>query len=66
MNNYRVGKIETHGQTNNSKENAKKVPLGRNGQPEDIARGIVFLASTDAQFITGALIDIDGGLKFVT
>ena len=37
-------------------------PLGRVGQPEDIARGIVFLASDDAAFITGAALDANGGL----
>ena len=36
-------------------------PIGRIGQPEDIARGIVFLASDDAAFMTGAGLVIDGG-----
>jgi len=36
-------------------------PLKRIGQPLDIAKGIVFLSSTDAQFITGANLVIDGG-----
>ena len=39
-------------------------PLGRIGQPIDIAKGVVFLASTDAQFITGHNLVIDGGLKY--
>jgi NAD(P)-dependent dehydrogenase (short-subunit alcohol dehydrogenase family) len=38
------------------------VPLGRLGQPEDIARAIAFLASDDAGFITGAALDADGGI----
>ena len=38
-----------------------RTPLGRWGQPEEIARGIVFLCSPDASFITGALLPIDGG-----
>jgi 3(or 17)beta-hydroxysteroid dehydrogenase len=36
-------------------------PIGRLGVPEDIARGIVFLASDDAGFMTGAGLVIDGG-----
>jgi NAD(P)-dependent dehydrogenase (short-subunit alcohol dehydrogenase family) len=37
-------------------------PIGRLGVPEDIARGIVFLASDDAAFMTGAGLVVDGGL----
>ena len=37
-------------------------PLGRMGQPEDIAKGFVFLASEDAEWITGTSLVIDGGL----
>lgn len=37
-------------------------PIGRLGRPEDIAKGIVFLASDDAGFMTGAGLVIDGGL----
>ena len=36
-------------------------PIGRLGVPEDIAKGIVFLASDDAGFMTGAGLVIDGG-----
>jgi NAD(P)-dependent dehydrogenase (short-subunit alcohol dehydrogenase family) len=36
-------------------------PLGRMGDPEEVARAIVFLASDDASFITGAAIPVDGG-----
>ena len=36
-------------------------PIGRLGQPEDIANGIVFLASDDSAFMTGAGLVIDGG-----
>ncbi|CAG2164991.1 unnamed protein product [Oppiella nova] len=41
---------------------ASVTPLKRIGQPLDIAKGVAFLASTDAQFITGANLVIDGGL----
>lgn len=36
-------------------------PLGRLGQPEDVAAAIAFLASDDASFITGAMLAVDGG-----
>lgn len=38
-----------------------RTPLGRWGQPEDIAGATLFLASDSAQFITGACIPVDGG-----
>ena len=37
------------------------VPLGRAGEPVEIARAAVFLASEDASFITGHILDVDGG-----
>ena len=36
-------------------------PWGTLGQPEDVARAAVFLASEDSQWITGASLVIDGG-----
>jgi NAD(P)-dependent dehydrogenase (short-subunit alcohol dehydrogenase family) len=36
-------------------------PLGRPGTPEDVARGVLMLASPLADFITGAAVVIDGG-----
>lgn len=41
---------------------AKLTPLGRVGQPEDVARAVAFLASDAAEFITGQTIWVDGGL----
>src|SRR5579859_4555573 len=38
------------------------VPLGRYGRPEEIAAGVVFLASPQASYVTGTLLNIDGGL----
>lgn len=37
-------------------------PLGRVGEPEDVAAAALFLASDDASFITGAVLTADGGL----
>jgi 3(or 17)beta-hydroxysteroid dehydrogenase len=39
----------------------ERLPIGRVGSPDDIAKGIVFLASDDAAFMTGAGLVIDGG-----
>jgi acetoacetyl-CoA reductase len=38
-----------------------KIPVGRLGKPEEIARAVVFLAADDAGFITGSTISINGG-----
>lgn len=38
-----------------------RIPVGRLGQPADIAHTIAFLASSDAGFINGAIIDVNGG-----
>jgi len=44
-------------------ERLRIIPLGRLGRPEDIAPAILFLASPAAAWITGAVINIDGGMR---
>jgi NAD(P)-dependent dehydrogenase (short-subunit alcohol dehydrogenase family) len=41
------------------------VPLGRRGTPDEIARAVVFLASDDASYVTGAELFVDGGFAQV-
>jgi 3-oxoacyl-[acyl-carrier protein] reductase len=44
------------------KETMASIPLGRLGEPMDLAEAAVFLASNGGNFITGATIDVNGGL----
>ena len=37
------------------------IPLGRYGEPEDVAKLMLFLASDESSFITGSVYAIDGG-----
>ena len=38
-----------------------KIPIGRLGKAEDIARGVVFLTADEAEFVTGSTLSINGG-----
>lgn len=39
-----------------------RIPLGRLGKPEDVAAAVAYLASDDAAFVTGLLLDVNGGM----
>ncbi len=41
---------------------AARHPIGRTGKPEDVAYGVLYLASDESSFVTGSELVIDGGL----
>ncbi len=43
-------------------EMARHVPLGRMGEPRDIANGYLFLASDEASYVSGVVLRVDGGI----
>jgi 3-oxoacyl-[acyl-carrier protein] reductase len=53
---------DTHTTKESADETVRGIPLGRGGNAEDIARPVVYLASEYDGFITGATLDINGGV----
>ena len=43
----------------------KQIPIGYLGLPEDVAQAVVFLASEEARYITGQVLNVDGGMVMV-
>ena len=46
-----------------TEQSAREIPVGRYGEPEELAALAVFLASPLAAYITGAVLPVDGGLR---
>lgn len=53
---------EKHTTLESAKKTIENIPLARSGNPEDVARGVSFLASEYDGFITGETLDINGGI----
>jgi 3-oxoacyl-[acyl-carrier protein] reductase len=53
----------TSGFSEEFKQNAlKNIPLGRIGTPQDVANAVAFLASEDAAYVTGHVLNVNGGM----
>ena len=44
---------------------ASAIPMGRFGEPDEVAKAVVFLASDESSYITGSEIFVDGGFAQV-
>ena len=42
---------------------ARQVPLGKVGEPDDVAYAVLYLASDESKFVTGAELKVDGGIS---
>lgn len=66
VNAVRPGIVDTDihasgGQPNRAVELGPQIPMGRAGQPAEIASAIVWLCSDEASYVTGAILDVSGG-----
>ena len=52
-----AGVLERDGESNI----ARDIPLGRIGEPEDVASAAVYLASEESAFVTGHVLSVNGG-----
>jgi NAD(P)-dependent dehydrogenase (short-subunit alcohol dehydrogenase family) len=55
------GKANVAGEQKFYDDTASRIPMGRLGTAEDVAKGILFLASDDSTYVTGIELSIDGG-----
>jgi glucose 1-dehydrogenase len=70
VNTIEPGWIDTPGERNFAteeeiREEGAKLPLGRLGRPDEIAKAVAFLVSDDASYITGATLRVDGAVTLV-
>ena len=71
VNSVHPGFIETGMTAERFKDNAARdwmigrTPIGRSGVPQDIANGVLYLASDESSFVTGAELVIDGGFTAI-
>jgi 3-oxoacyl-[acyl-carrier protein] reductase len=70
VNSVNPGMVETEGlhasgiaESEGRKQYEAQAPLGRIGQPDDIARAVAFLASSDASWMTGETMYVSGGVR---
>jgi NAD(P)-dependent dehydrogenase (short-subunit alcohol dehydrogenase family) len=63
---YTEGSAERYTDQQREERTKSLIPLGRAGEPSDIADVVSFLASPDARYVTGQIIYVDGGLLQAT
>lgn len=54
-------RLDDPAQSVSEEERMRKIPLGRYARTQDVANAVMFLASEEASFITGAILPVDGG-----
>ncbi len=57
------GLVERYGREEAYAKLGRQVPLGKIGEPDDIAYAILYLASDESKFVTGAELKVDGGIS---
>ena len=63
VNGVSPGLIETDMTHDLPKQDLKQmIPMGRMGQPKEVAKAVAFLASEDASYINGTILQVNGGL----
>jgi NAD(P)-dependent dehydrogenase (short-subunit alcohol dehydrogenase family) len=55
--------VERFGRADGEAKLARQVPLGRLGEPDDVAYAVLYLASDESRFMTGSELKLDGGLS---
>ena len=62
---HHITKVYGEGETEVKRTMAAQNPVGRIGTPEDVARAALYLASDEAAWITGVVLDVAGGAVLV-